>query len=95
MPAGKEKSHSLRRTKYVTPGARLKTHYTRKPSKRSKCKICGGVLHASRKLTRTKIHSLSKTEKRAERPFGGQICSRCLRAGIAKTVRKSTLGDAT
>lgn len=73
----------------------MKTHYTRKPSKRSKCKICGGVLHASRKLTRTKIHSLSKTEKRAERPFGGQICSRCLRAGIAKTVRKSTLGDAT
>lgn len=95
MPKGKEKSHSFRRTKYVTPGARLKTHYTRKPSKRGKCKICKGVLNASRKLTRAKIGCLSKTERRAERPFGGQICSRCLRAGIARTVRKNALGDAT
>lgn len=95
MPTGKEKSHSLRRTKYITPGARLKTHYTRKPSRRSKCKVCKGVLNASRKLTRVKLSSLSKTERRAERPFGGQICSRCLRAGIARAVRKNALGDAT
>jgi large subunit ribosomal protein L34e len=88
MPAGKEKSHSLRRTKYVTPGARLKAHYTRRPSKRSRCKVCGGTLHASKKLTRNRLNSLSKTERRAERPYGGEICGSCLRIGITKAVRK-------
>ncbi|MFQ5979680.1 MAG: 50S ribosomal protein L34e [Candidatus Heimdallarchaeota archaeon] len=93
MPTGKEKSHSLRRTKYVTPGARARTHYTRRPSKRDRCRVCGGVLHASRKLTRNRVNTLSKTERRAERPFGGDVCGRCLRAGIAKAVRKSSSSD--
>ena len=93
MPAGKEKSRSLRRKKIITPGTRLATRYTRRPSKRSRCRVCGNVLNASKTLTRKRSNSLSRTERRPERPYGGAICGVCLRVGITKAIRTSSVKE--
>ncbi len=91
MPAGNEKSRSRRRTSTVTPGAHHVTRFTRRPTKRASCHFCGGTLNATKKLHRKKLGSLSKTERRAERPYGGEACGTCLRDGIIRAVRTTSL----
>ncbi|MBT6995298.1 50S ribosomal protein L34e [Candidatus Woesearchaeota archaeon] len=86
MPAGKHKSRSLRRVFVKTPGSGTKIQYRkRKPSKRA-CQDCGKALQGIPSLIQSKFKNLPLTKKKPQRPYGGNLCSSCMRKKIKSQV---------
>lgn len=84
----KRKSRSLRRVFKRTPGGRTVVHYKpRKPGK-AHCAKCGAVLKGVLRERPHKMRTMPKTKKRPSRPYGGVLCSRCMRQEIKRGVRK-------
>ncbi len=87
MPAGKHKSRSLRRIHVKTPGGKNKIHYKPRKPKIAKCASCKKPLHGIPRLIASKFKNLAKTKKRPQRPFGGNLCSKCSRKEIIKRIK--------
>lgn len=73
------KSGSWKKRKVKVPGGSVKIHLKRVKPKLAKCGNCGKPLHGIPRLRQIKFRKLSKTEKRPERPYGGILCSECMR----------------
>ncbi len=86
MPDGKHKSRSLRRVFVRTPGKETKLHYRERKPKKKKCSECGKQLHGIPHLIQSKFRNLPKTKKRPQRPYGGVLCSSCMRKKIKEQV---------
>jgi len=87
MPKPGHRSRSLRRIHVKTPGGERKIQYkVRKPSD-AKCGGCGAVMKAVASKRPHVMHNLSKSKKRPERPFGGMLCSKCMRKKIVRDAR--------
>ncbi|MBU0461447.1 MAG: 50S ribosomal protein L34e [Nanoarchaeota archaeon] len=86
MTAPRFRSRTLRRVFRKTPGGKTVLHHVqRKPSK-AKCAVCGSELKAVPRKVTSKMKNTPKTKKRPQRPFGGVLCSACMRRNIiAKT----------
>jgi len=85
MPRKSRRSRSLRRIHVrTTKGSKL-VYAKRKPSK-AHCANCGATLHGVASLSPYKMAKLSKTERRPERPYAGQLCSKCMRIKIKKSI---------
>ena len=79
MPRGMHRSRTLKRIFVKTPGNRVTTHYReRKPSK-PVCAVCGKVLAGVPNERPTDMQNIPKSQKRPERPYGGVLCSACMR----------------
>jgi len=87
MPAPKHRSRSKRRVFVRTPGSNTTLHYKRKIPSKPKCSECGQVLPGVARGTKTELNKLPKTKKRPDRPFGGVLCSRCMRKKIIEENR--------
>ena len=85
MVEGKHKSRSLRRVFKKTPGGDTVVHYRQRKPSVAKCGECGAVLHGIPRGNNSKVGKLSKTQRRPERPFGGVLCSKCMRKKIIET----------
>ena len=79
MPSGKHKSRTLRRVFVRTPGAETKIHYRKRKPSAAHCAGCGVKLPGVPWELPAKMANLPKTKKRPERPYGGMLCSTCLR----------------
>lgn len=79
MLAHKLKSRSLRRVKRKVAGNRVAIHYEQRKPKKAHCAKCGAELLGVPRGTVSQIGKLSKSEKRPQRPFGGNLCSKCMR----------------
>ncbi len=88
MPAPRLRSRSLRKVHRKLPGGRTTIHYKRKKPKSAKCANCGAVLKGTPREFPFRMRSMAKTRKRPERPYGGVLCSRCMREEIIKRVRQ-------
>ncbi|MBI5066529.1 50S ribosomal protein L34e [Candidatus Woesearchaeota archaeon] len=82
MVSGIRKSRTYRRMKVRTPGGELKIHYELRLPKKPKCANCGHQLHAVPRRRPTEMQNMPKTKKRPERPYGGVLCSKCMRQKI-------------
>ncbi|MBU5689924.1 MAG: 50S ribosomal protein L34e [Candidatus Aenigmatarchaeota archaeon] len=80
------KSGSWRKRKVKVPGGSVKTHIARVKPKSAKCGKCGKPLHGIPRLRQIKFRGLAKTQKRPERPYGGVLCSACMRNNVRKKV---------
>ena len=88
MPEPRLRSRSKRRVKRVTPGGRVAVHHVdRKPAK-ARCGGCGMDLKGVPREKPSKLGSIPKTRRRPERPYGGVLCSRCLKRKIMLENRK-------
>ena len=86
MVEGKKKSRTLRRVYVKTPGGRNVVHYrARKPSA-AKCK-CGAVLKGVPRERPAKMMKMSKSKKTVSRPYGGNLCSKCMRLKMIEKAR--------
>ena len=65
----------------------VKIVYVKKKVKLPRC-VCGAVLHGIPSLRSSQIRKLSKSEKGPERPYGGNLCSKCMRLKIIERYRK-------
>ena len=88
MPAPRLRSRSLRKIFRKVPGNSVRIHYKRKKPKAAKCGSCGATLIGVPRELPFKMRSMTKTRKRPERPFGGVLCSRCLRQSVIDKVRQ-------
>ena len=79
MPRGMFKSGRLRKISVRTPGSRVAVHYRqRKPSK-ALCGSCKKQLSGMARALPSKMRNMPKSAKRPERPYGGVLCSACMR----------------
>ena len=70
------------------PGGRTVVHYKAKKPSKAKCGDCGKVLAGVARERPAKMKNLPKTKKKPSRPFGGNLCSKCMRKKIISGVRK-------
>jgi large subunit ribosomal protein L34e len=82
----KTKSRTFRRVKVTTPGGKRVTHYKRRRPEAAHCP-CGETLKGVPRLLPIAMQALAKTKKRPERPFGGVLCSKCMRKKIIAKFR--------
>ncbi len=81
MVAGNKKSNTLRQVFVKTPGGRTVSHYrARKPS-HMKCE-CGAILSGVPRDVVSKIRAMTASERKPSRPYGGKLCSKCMRLAI-------------
>ena len=88
MPERYKRSRSIRKTKRKVPGGRTVIHYSRKKPKLPRCGNCKATLKGIPREMPFKMHTLPKTKKRPERPYGGNLCSKCMRNLIIEKVRQ-------
>ncbi len=85
------KSKSWRQLQVKAPGGRLAIHYERKKPKFARCSNCGRVLYGIPRVRSIEIKRVAKTERRPERPYGGNLCSSCMRELFRARVRAQPL----
>jgi len=88
MVRPKLRSRSLRRKKVRTPGNKLIVRYEDRKPKITKCAICKKPLQGVPRLNPTDLRKLAKTKRRPERPYGGNLCSSCMRDLLRKNLIK-------
>ena len=87
MPAGKHKSRRFRKVFVRTPGSNTVVHHRRRKPSKSKCRDCGKVLAGVPHNLASKTKNLPKSAKRPERPYGGVLCSKCMRVVMKDQAR--------
>ena len=88
MPAPRLRSRSLRRVFRKVPGGRVSLHYKKRKPKSAKCGSCSAALKGVPRELPYKMRSMAKTKKRPERPYGGVLCSKCMRMKIIENARQ-------
>lgn len=84
MPIQPYRTRSLRRIKVKTPKGRIAIHYKKRKPGLASCAICKQPLKGVPCSLPYQVKKLSKTERRPERPYGGYLCSSCMRKEILK-----------
>ena len=86
MPAGKHKSRPLRRIFVKTVSGNITKHFRKRKTSKKSCTGCGKILSGVPHKIQSKFKNLPKTKKRPERPYGGILCSSCMREKIRSQV---------
>ena len=79
MPSGKHKSGRFRRVFVKTPGGKVTIHYREQKPSKAHCGECGKVLAGMPRENPGELVRFPKTARRPQRPFGGVLCSACMR----------------
>jgi len=82
MPTPAQRSRSFARKRVTTPGGTVKIHYTKKKPGIARCAECKKPLHGVPRGLPSEIAKLTKTQKRPDRPYGGNLCPPCTRKHI-------------
>ena len=85
MPTGSRRSRTLRRV-HVKSTQHTKIQYKKRVTSKKVCKNCRKVLSGIPNTIPSKFKTLPKTKKRPSRPYGGVLCSSCMRKEILKNV---------
>lgn len=88
MPADRFRSHSYRKMNKRTPGGVNVLRYKKKKPSKHVCAECGALLHGVPRGRPYEINKLSKSQKRPNRPFGGNLCPKCARKHFKNEARK-------
>ncbi len=76
---GKRRRLKKARVAVRTPGGRTVYHYRHKKHSPAKCARCGRPLNATPTAPRSIMAKIPKSQRRPNRPYGGNLCPRCLR----------------
>lgn len=87
MPQPRLRARTMRRVYVKTPGGKVNIHYRKRKHAKLRCHKCDNVLAGTQSFSSKIKNKLSKSEKRPERPYGGVLCSKCMRNLIIKKAR--------
>ncbi len=87
MVRGMFRSGRFRKVFVKTPGGKSVIHYRERKPSRAHCAQCGGLLAGVPHERPAVMANLPKTAKRPQRPFGGVLCSKCMRANVQRKIR--------
>ena len=82
------RSTSIAKHKKCVPGNRSVIHYSRRKPTAAHCKYCGAKLNGVPRDRPAKVGRVHHTSRRPERPYGGNLCPRCLAQSIRNAVQK-------
>jgi large subunit ribosomal protein L34e len=87
MPRPALRTRTIKRRNIRTPGSRNVVHYDRlvKPGE-ARCSACGAILPGVPRLPPSRMANTAMSKKKPNRPYGGQLCSRCLSSKIRAQV---------
>jgi len=88
MVEGRRKSGRFRRISTKLPGGKTVTHYKLYKPGKPTCAECGAILQGVPRGGKSEMKNMPKTMKRPERPYGGVLCSRCMRIKIVQKARQ-------
>ena len=88
MPRPNRRSRTFRRVYVKTPSGNNKILYKRRKPKAAHCANCGNILHGIPHELPFKMKNIPISQKRPERIFGGNLCSKCTKREIIRMVRK-------
>jgi large subunit ribosomal protein L34e len=88
MVSGKFKSRTFRRIFRKTPGAETKIQYRLRKPQKAKCAKCKAILKGISRERPAKMKNLPKTQKTVSRPYGGNLCSKCMRSTIKAKIKQ-------
>ncbi len=77
----------LRKIRVKLPGNRVKVVMKRAYPKIARCGSCGRTLKGMPRLGASKFNDLAKSEKKPNRPYGGNLCSECMRNELKRMAR--------
>jgi large subunit ribosomal protein L34e len=80
MPTPAQRSTSFRKRMVKTPGGKIKIHYAKKAAGPARCSACGRPLQGVPTGTMRETARLKRTQRRPDRPYGGNLCSSCTKA---------------
>ncbi len=89
MPRPSQRTRSLRKLRKTTPGGRVTIHYEKKKNSKAKCAICKKPLSGVPQGRYSDLAKLPKAKKRPERPYGGNLCSSCMRREMKRRLFES------
>jgi len=69
----------VKKIKKRMPGGKVKIIKRRKKTKAAHCAVCGAPLQGVPRLEPSKLRKLPKSRRRPNRPYGGYLCTRCMR----------------
>ena len=87
MPSGRYKSRTLRRVFRRVPSSKIKLQYRKRKPRNAVCGSCGALLKGVPRERPYKMRSMSRSKKRPQRPYAGNLCSRCMRKKIIAIAR--------
>jgi large subunit ribosomal protein L34e len=87
MPEGRLKSRRFRRVKKKLPGGKTVIHYIKRKPSSASCSNCGKKLPGVPRVTKARLKKIPKNQRRPERPYGGNLCSKCSKEKIKKEAR--------
>ena len=73
-----------------TPSGKFYFKSIKKKANYPHCATCNRVLPGVARGTRVEVRRMSLSERKPNRPYGGQICSPCLRRKLIKANRLTT-----
>lgn len=88
MTTGRFKSRTFRRIKITTPGGKHKIHYRKRKPSIAKCGVCKTPLKGLPRERSRAMKNTAKSRKTVERPYGGNLCSSCMRSIIKRKGRR-------
>ncbi len=83
-----QRSRTLRRVAVTTPGGDNVIHFRKRNAARAQCSACGKVLAGVPHVRATQMKGIPKTQRRPERPYGGVLCSPCMRIFFINSVQE-------
>ena len=87
MPSGMHKSGRFRKIFVKTPGGRTTVHYREQKPSKAVCGNCKKLLAGMPRERPGKLVAFSKSARRPQRPYGGVLCSACMRQKFRMTAR--------
>lgn len=74
---------------YVKTPKGVKIHFKERPASLPRCSLCKVLLKGIKKMKSIEYRRISKSEKRVNRIYGGNLCSKCARQKIKMKARKN------
>ena len=87
MTSGRLKSRTFTRKQVRVASRGTITRYVRRKVGKAQCAECGDVLKGMTQRFPGKMQNTPKSKKRPSRPFGGVLCSSCMRKKITDKFR--------
>lgn len=88
MVRGAYRSRTFRRIKNRLSASRVVVKYAYRNVSLPSCGSCGSVLPGVKNMRCVESRTSPKTFKRSQRPFGGVLCSKCMRDVFVAKARK-------
>jgi large subunit ribosomal protein L34e len=88
MVAPKFRSRSQRKVYRKTPGGKVVVQFKPRKAAKAQCAQCKAFLKGVPQGGTAMMRSLAKTQRRPERPYGGVLCTKCMRKTMIERARK-------